>query len=75
MSPYFSAMQNGWRCWRSATASCRSRTANHLYVSSAREKLDKAAIAREPHAGGLFRLHPKIPGQPKHWRVEPRTGA
>jgi sugar lactone lactonase YvrE len=40
-----------------------------LYVTSAREKLDDAALRREPQTGGLFRLRPNIPGQPKAWRV------
>jgi sugar lactone lactonase YvrE len=40
-----------------------------LYVTSAREKLDEVALHREPHAGGIFRLRPKIPGQSKAWRV------
>jgi sugar lactone lactonase YvrE len=44
-----------------------------LYVTSAREKLDDSALAREPHAGGLFRMRPHVPGQPRHWRVEPRS--
>jgi sugar lactone lactonase YvrE len=41
-----------------------------LYVTSAREKLDAAALKREPRAGGLFRLRPPVPGHPRHWRVE-----
>ncbi len=40
-----------------------------LYLTSAREKLDDAALRREPQAGGLFRPRPDIPGQPKAWRV------
>jgi sugar lactone lactonase YvrE len=40
-----------------------------LYVTSAREKLSPAALAQEPYAGGLFKLTPPIPGQPRSWRV------
>lgn len=35
-----------------------------LYVTSAREGLDPAASAREPLAGGLFRLRPGAAGRP-----------
>ncbi len=40
-----------------------------LYISSARDGLDAATLAREPLAGGLFRLTPEISGLPRHWRV------
>jgi sugar lactone lactonase YvrE len=43
-----------------------------LYVTSAREKLDDAALRREPQTGGLFRLRPNIPGQPKAVSDAPR---
>ena len=42
---------------------------DELYISSAREKLTEAQLAKEPNAGGLFRLRPGIAGLPKHWRV------
>ena len=42
---------------------------NDLYITTAREKLDLEQLKAEPYAGGLFRLRPGIPGQPKHWRV------
>ena len=40
-----------------------------LYITSAREGLDDAALAREPQAGGLFRLRPGPRGLERHWRV------
>ncbi|HQT47408.1 MAG TPA: SMP-30/gluconolactonase/LRE family protein [Acidocella sp.] len=40
-----------------------------LYVSSARAKLSREQIEREPQAGGIFRLRPGVAGQPKVWRV------
>ncbi len=40
-----------------------------LYITSAREKLDAAALEKEPYAGGLFRLTPPVPGQPKPWKI------
>ncbi|WP_298215167.1 SMP-30/gluconolactonase/LRE family protein [Acidocella sp.] len=40
-----------------------------LYISSARDGLDAAQIAREPQAGGLFRLQVNRRGQKRHWRV------
>ena len=42
---------------------------DELYVSSAREKLSDAQLVREPNAGGLFRLRPRVAGLPKQWRV------
>ncbi len=42
---------------------------SELYISSAREKLSEAQLAKEPNAGGLFRLQPRVAGLPKHWRV------
>lgn len=41
----------------------------YLYISSARDGLDAAALVREPLAGALFRIKPEIPGLPRHWRV------
>lgn len=40
-----------------------------LYVTSAREKLSPEQLEQEPHAGGIFRLHPDVAGQRKFWRV------
>lgn len=40
-----------------------------LYITSAREKLSAEALQQEPNAGGLFKLTPAIPGQPRSWRV------
>jgi sugar lactone lactonase YvrE len=39
---------------------------NMLYISSAAQKLDAGALAREPHAGGLFRCSPGVRGAPTH---------
>jgi sugar lactone lactonase YvrE len=35
-----------------------------LYVTSAREGLDPGQVAREPHAGGIFRFRPGARGRP-----------
>lgn len=35
-----------------------------LYVTSAAGGLDRVVAAREPHAGGLFRVRPAVPGRP-----------
>ena len=40
-----------------------------LYITSAREKLDDAALEQEPFAGGLFRCKPPVAGQRKYWKV------
>jgi sugar lactone lactonase YvrE len=40
-----------------------------LYVSSARDGLDAAAMAKEPEAGGLFRIKTGQRGQKRNWRV------
>jgi len=37
---------------------------DQLYVTTAREGLDEAALHREPHAGGLFRVEPEAHGVP-----------
>lgn len=37
-------------------------TLDRLYVTTARQGLDEAALAREPHAGGLFVLEPGVCG-------------
>ena len=37
-----------------------------LYITSAAQKLDASALAREPHAGGLFRCRPGVRGLPSH---------
>ncbi len=42
---------------------------DELYITSAREKLSPEDLAREPYAGGLFRIRPGVAGQPKNWRV------
>ncbi len=35
-----------------------------LYITCAREGLDAATLAREPHAGGIFRARPGVAGVP-----------
>ena len=42
---------------------------DELYISSAREKLGEAELAKEPFAGGIFRLRPGSAGLRKCWRV------
>jgi len=37
---------------------------DELYVTTAWELLDEARHAAEPHAGGLFRVHPGVRGRP-----------
>lgn len=37
-----------------------------LYVTSARDGLDAAALVKEPHAGGVFAVRVDIPGIPEH---------
>jgi sugar lactone lactonase YvrE len=37
-----------------------------LYITTAREGFDEADAAREPVAGGLFRVRPGVPGLPPH---------
>jgi len=37
-----------------------------LYVTSASVELTPAALARQPHAGGLFRVRPGVSGRPAH---------
>ncbi len=37
---------------------------DELYVTTARFGLDEATLAAEPHAGGIFRLHPGVVGLP-----------
>jgi sugar lactone lactonase YvrE len=33
-----------------------------LFITSAREGLDEGELAEQPHAGGIFRCHPGVPG-------------
>ncbi len=40
-----------------------------MYVTTARENLDAAALAKQPGAGGLFRLRAPVPGLRKPWKV------
>ena len=40
-----------------------------MFVSSASDGLDREALAREPAAGGLFRLAPGVRGVPRHSTV------
>ncbi len=37
-----------------------------LYITTARHGLDEEALARQPHAGGLFALRPGVCGLPSH---------
>jgi sugar lactone lactonase YvrE len=37
-----------------------------LYITSAAQKLDASALAREPHAGSIFRCRPGVRGAPTH---------
>ncbi|MCU0504445.1 MAG: SMP-30/gluconolactonase/LRE family protein [Chloroflexi bacterium] len=46
-----------------------------LYVTSAAGGLDSAASAREPHAGGLFRIRPPVPGRPGDLLLRAGTGS
>ena len=39
------------------------RNLDEIVVTSARQKLTPEQLAREPHAGGLFRLRPGVPGR------------
>ncbi len=41
-----------------------------LFITSAREGLDEAALAAEPHAGGIFAVHVGVPGM-----AEPKFSA
>lgn len=41
------------------------RDLDEMVVTSAREKLNSEALAREPYAGGLFRLRPGVRGLPR----------
>jgi sugar lactone lactonase YvrE len=41
---------------------------DELCITSAREKLSPADLAKEPAASGLFRIRPGVFGQPKNWR-------
>lgn len=38
-----------------------------LYITTAWIDLDAAARARQPQAGGLFRVRPGVAGRPAHW--------
>ena len=40
-----------------------------LFVSSAAQKLGPEQLAKEPHAGGLFKLEPGVRGAPKPYRA------
>ena len=40
-----------------------------MYVTTARENLDETALAKQPGAGGLFRLRAPVPGLRKPWKV------
>lgn len=40
-----------------------------IYVTSAKEGLDQAALAKQPGAGGLFRLQAPVAGLRKPWKV------
>lgn len=42
---------------------------DELYITSALEKLSAEQLKAEPHAGGVFRLKPKISGQRKYYLV------
>ena len=50
----------------SSVTSCAfgGRDLDVLYVTSARQRLDAAALSREPLAGGLFALRPGVAGLP-----------
>ena len=37
-----------------------------LYITTARIGLGAAQLAREPHAGGIFRIRPNVAGLPAH---------
>jgi sugar lactone lactonase YvrE len=37
-----------------------------LYVTSARDGLSRRQLAKQPYAGGLFRLRPGLGGLPAH---------
>ena len=37
-----------------------------LYITTARIRLDEEALARQPHAGGLFAVRPGVCGMASH---------